>query len=45
MVDEKVRPYLSTTPEHREQGIAIDDVFWSTAIDDVQERWQSWLVG
>ena len=44
LIDPKLTPYLSTTDVNRAKGVLIDDDFWATGLDDVQKRWQSWLV-
>jgi putative spermidine/putrescine transport system substrate-binding protein len=43
LVDERIRPYLSTTPENLEKAVGwIDDKWWAENLTEVSEQWTNW---
>jgi putative spermidine/putrescine transport system substrate-binding protein len=43
LVDEKIRPTLSTTPENLEKSVGfIDDRWWAKNLTKVSEQWTNW---
>lgn len=42
LVDDDLLPYLSS--EHTDSQVVLDMEYWSTAIDDVLDEWNEWLL-
>ena len=42
MVNDEVKPWLSTTKENANKGFLIDAVFWRDNLDALTERWNEW---
>ena len=44
LIDPEIAPWLSTTPENREQGILINVDYWRENLQEVSQRWTQWLM-
>lgn len=42
LIDERVRPWLSTMPENAAKGVQIDPLYWTPKLKELTERWEAW---
>jgi putative spermidine/putrescine transport system substrate-binding protein len=42
MIDESVKPWLTTNPDYASKGILVNENYWRTNLKPLSERWEKW---
>jgi len=42
LIDEKVKPWLTTNPEYASKGILTNEIYWRDNLKTLSQRWEQW---
>jgi putative spermidine/putrescine transport system substrate-binding protein len=42
LIDEKVKPWLTTNPDYANKGMLVNENYWKTNLKPLSERWTQW---
>jgi putative spermidine/putrescine transport system substrate-binding protein len=42
LIDESVKPWLTTNPDYASKGILVNENYWRTNLKPLSERWAQW---
>jgi putative spermidine/putrescine transport system substrate-binding protein len=42
MIEDKVKPWLTTNPDYQSKGILIDELYWQDNMKSLVARWSQW---